>query len=239
MRNRTDILYYYTMAGDLMARKIRYTGFSLALLTAVSVVVGVFAQDEGDPILAFYCRRAAETFGTRDPLQTGLTFSFRAKTYYMNIGQHGEVTGLDSGITDYYYSFGELDSSHVVVKPEQSQKDVDLTFDNIFNYGYEFYFFPNDTGGDDLAIGFDTYTAEDSLPVGLAVIDRDRYFLKQLYLHYPNRQYYKRYSRSLRLLEYQGYIFADSVWQVLAKQGVFTTEFFRTETGISDIEIYR
>lgn len=220
-------------------KKIRYTGFNLALFVTISFMVAALAQDESDPILSFYCQRAADTFKTRDPLQAGLTFSFRATTYYMNIGKRGEVTGLDSGITDYYYSFGELDSSKVVLKPERSQKAVDLTFNNIFASDYEFYFFPNDTGGADLAIGFDTPIEQDSLPVGLAIIDRDRYFFKQLHLHYPNRKHYKRYSRSFRLLEYQGYIFADSVWQVSAKRGVFTTEFFRTETRISDIEIFR
>jgi len=222
-----------------MIKKFRYIGFSLPLFMILGLLLSAMAQDETDPILSFYCRRAQETFGTRDPLERGLSFSYRARTYYMNIGNRGEVTRLDSGIVDYYYSFGELDSSEVVVKPERSQKPVDLWFHNIFADNYEFSFFPNDTGGVDLAIGFDTYNAKDTLPVGLVVIDRDRFFLKQLYLHYPNKTYYKRFSRSFRLVEHQGYIFADSMWQVSAKQGVFIMEHFRAETGISDITIYR
>ncbi|UCG62103.1 MAG: hypothetical protein JSV52_02100 [Candidatus Zixiibacteriota bacterium] len=222
-----------------MIKKFRYIGFSLALFLTLGLLLSAMAQNEADPILSFYCRRAQETYGTRDPLERGLTFSYRARTYYMNISDKGEVTRLDSGIVDYYYSFGDLDSSQVIVKPERSQKPVDLWFYNVFADDYEFSFFPNDTGGADLAIGFDTRNANDTLPVGLTVIDRERFFLKQLYLHYPNKKYYKRFSRSFRLIEHQGYIFADSLVLVSAKQGVFITEHFRVETGISDITIYR
>ncbi len=236
---QADIHKRYTKKNVGMTGKFRYSGFSLAFFVMLIGVFSVVAQDEADPVLAYYCRRAAETYGSRNPLERGLTFSYRATTYYMNIGAHGAVARLDSGSVDYYYSFGELDSSNLVVKPENSQKPVDLRFHNVFEGNYEFTFFPNDTGGSDMAIGFDIVDAADTLPVGLAVIDRERFFYRKLYLHYPNKKYYKRFSRSFRFVEYQGYIFADSVWQVGAKKGVFTTEFFRTETGITNITIYR
>ncbi|UCE25546.1 MAG: hypothetical protein JSU74_05730 [Candidatus Zixiibacteriota bacterium] len=222
-----------------MMKKIRHIGLTLTLLVAAALVTITAAQEESDPILEFYCRRAAETYDSRNPLERGISFSFRATTHYMSIGEHGEVVGQDSGIIDYYYSFGQLDSSEVILSPERSQKVLALDFANVFAGDYEFFFFPNDTGGTDLAIGFDTPSREDSLPVGLAVIDRDMFYLRWLYLHYPNKKYHKRYSRSFRFTEYDGYIFADSLWQVTARKGVFTTDFFRTETEISDITIYR
>ena len=222
-----------------MIKKIRHIGLTLTLLGVASMATSTCAEEEADPILEFYCRRAAQTYESRDPLERGISFSFRATTHYMNIGEHGEVIGRDSSVTDYFYSFGQLDSSEVILSPERTQKAVDYDYANVFSGDYEFFFFPNDTGGSELAIGFDTPAPEDSLPVGLAVIDRDMFYLRWLFLHYPNKKYHKRYSRSFRFTEYDGYIFADSLWQVSARKGVFTTDFFRTETDISDITIYR
>lgn len=195
--------------------------------------------EESDPVLSYYCERASQAFVGQNPLETGASFSFRSTSYYKNIGENGEITRVDSGITVFYYSFGKLDSSEVVLKPEHTQKPIDMSYPDVFSGDYDFYFYPNDTGGAQLAIGFETFSAEDTIPVGVAVIDRDRFFLRWLHLHYPNKTYHKRFSRSFRFAEYEGYVFADSFWQVSAKRGVFTTEFFRVETGVSDFRLYR
>lgn len=196
-------------------------------------------SEVSDPILSYYCERASQAFVGQNPLESGVSFSFTSTTYYMNVGEHGEITRVDSGITSFYYSFGNLDSTEVILKPRGTQKFVDLSYPDVFSQNYDYYFYPNDTGGTQLAIGFETYTRTDTLPVGVAVIDRDRFSLRWLLLHYPNRAYHKRFSRSFRFAEHEGYVYADSVWQVGAKRGVFTTEFFRVETGISDFRLYR
>ena len=90
-----------------------------------------------------------------------------------------------------------------------------------------------------MAVGFDSFSAEDPSPVGLAVFDRAEFFLKWLHLHYPNRERYKRYSQSYRFVTRDEYVFPDSIWEVSARRGIFSTEFLRTETGITDITIYR
>jgi len=222
-----------------MINKIRLFGFSLAVLTVGLAAYVPGQTEETDPILSYYCDRAAQAFSGQNPLESGVSFSFRSTSYYMNVGEHGEITRVDSGITVFYYSYGQLDSSDIILKPKHAQKPVDLSYPDVFSKDYDFYFYPNDTGGPQLAIGFDTFSSDDTLPVGVAVIDRDRFFLRWLHLHYPNRTYHKRFSRSFRFAEHEGYVFADSVWQVSAKRGVFTAEFFRVETGISDFQLYR
>jgi hypothetical protein len=221
-----------------MSSKIRLCGLSLAMML-VSVVGAEDSEQQGDPILSYYCERAGAVFDSRNPVERGADFSFRAKTYFMNIGEHGDVTRVDSSVTDYFYSFGQLDSSRVILAPERSHQPVNFDVVNVFTMDHEFYFFPNDTGGEDLAVGFDSFSEETDDPVGLAVIDRSEFFLRWLHLHYPNREHYKRYSRSFRFVKQDEYIFADSIWEVSAKRGVFSTEFLRTETGITDITINR
>ncbi len=209
------------------------------MMLMTSVAMAADSLVTADPILSFYCERAGAVFDSRNPIERGADFSFQARTYFMNIGDHGEITRTDSSITDYFYSFGQLDSTRVVVAPQRSHSPVSFDVVNVFTMDYEFYFFPNDTGGTDMAIGFDSFLEETEDPVGLAVIDRSEYFLRWLHLHYPNREHYKRYSRSYRFVERDEYIFADSIWEVSAKRGVFSTEFWRIETGITDITINR
>jgi len=114
-----------------------------------------------------------------------------------------------------------------------------MTVPNVFAQASEFCFYPNDTGGVELALGFDHDVSLSQLPVGLAVIDRDRYLLRWLYLYYPEHLDYKRFSRSYRLTLQDGYVFPDSIWEVGARPGIFSPEYYRLETVITGITIYR
>ncbi len=196
-------------------------------------------ENEADPILSFYWKRAGETFKSRDPVYGGVSYSMRARTFYKEVNSNGAVTRVDTSVIDYYFSFGEQDSTKVILEPAGDHAEPDLEFPNIFSSDYFRYFFPNDTGGSSLAIGFDCYTAEDDRPVGLALIDRTAYYLRWMYLHYPNKPNYRRYSRSFRFVEHEGYIFPDSIWEVGTVDAVFSTENYRRETGLSDFRIYR
>ncbi|MFQ5454036.1 MAG: hypothetical protein ACE5D6_07600, partial [Candidatus Zixiibacteriota bacterium] len=95
------------------------------------------------------------------------------------------------------------------------------------------------TGGVELSIGFDTFLSDNNSPTGIAVIDRERYFVRRLHLFYPNNKKYKRFSRSFHFIEYEGYIFPDTIIEIKGELGVFSTEFYRIETSVSEIKIYR
>ena len=99
--------------------------------------------------------------------------------------------------------------------------------------------FPNDTGGPQLAIGFDTDSLRDPRPVGLAMIDRDEYYPKWLYLFYPEEKNHSRFTKSFRFVQQDGLLFPDSVWVVGAREGVFSTEHYRIETDVTEISIQR
>ncbi|MFH1688011.1 MAG: hypothetical protein ABIE70_10905 [bacterium] len=196
-------------------------------------------QTDDDPVLAFYTQRAAAVFEARDPLRTGTRFSFLARTYYKQIDKEKGAILTDSAIVSYYYSFGQLDSTQVHLVTKNSLAEILPVPPNAFESGYDFNFFPNDTGGAEIAIGFDADTSSGNLPVGLAVVDRDRYLLKWLYLCFPKQPGFKKYTRSYRMVEHQGLVFPDSIWIVAAKPGIFSLESYRIETSIQDVVIYR
>ncbi len=212
-------------------------------LVAALIGVLIAAEDDlaqaTDPVLQFYCERAAAVAAARDPVQHGLSYSFTAKTHYKKVGKRGQIEKTDSAVADYYFSYGNLDSQKTKVATSTKTDDVCFVVPDVFSEDYHFNFFPHDTGGSQLAIGFDSDSAADPRPVGLALIDRERYFLRLLHTSYPNTPGYKRLSRSYRFVEVEGYLFPDSIWEVGAIQGVFSTDDYRLETGIENIIIYR
>jgi len=224
-----------------MRRKLPYAAAALAAVFAGLLPASLSAADQNqpDPILEFYVKKAAATFTSRDPMAAGLNFSLRATTHYKDLSRGGKITLSDSSIIDYFYSFGEIDSTVVIAAPKHDHPSLDITVPNVFEGGYVYNFFPNDTGGANLPIGFDTRDTTSPDPTGIAVIDRDRFFLKWLYLFYPNDVAYKRYSRSLRFAEFEGYVFPDSIWEVRAEAGIFSSKHYRVETGIGLLQIYR
>jgi hypothetical protein len=231
----------YTYNTFRMRRKIPYAAAALLAIFAASLAARLWAADQNqpDPILEFYVKKAAATFTSRDPMAAGVNFSLRATTYYKDLSRGGKVTLSDSSIIDYFYSFGEVDSTVVIAAPKHNHPSFDITVPNVFTGDYVYNFFPNDTGGSDLSIGFDTRDTTSPDPTGIAVIDRDRYFLKRLYLFYPNDVAYKRYSRSLRFTDFEGYIFPDSVSESRAEAGIFSSKHYRVETEIGQLQIYR
>ncbi|MEA3297096.1 MAG: hypothetical protein U9R56_04460 [candidate division Zixibacteria bacterium] len=191
-----------------------------------------------DPVLEFYCGRAAAVFTARDPIEHGLCFSFTVRSYYKSVGRRGNIEDVDSAVIRYHFSFGHLDSQKTVLCTSDKLTDIDFSFPNVFSEHYLYNFYPNDTGGVNIAIGFDTDSVGNNQPVGLALIDREQYILRWLYLFYPHKSGFRRFSRSFRMTEFRGFVFPDSLWEVGAAEGVFSTDDYRLETCIESIEIH-
>jgi hypothetical protein len=210
----------------------------LPALTGAVLLTGaaLLAQSE-DPVLRFYCDRARVTCNERHPVQQGLTYSFTATSFRQQLGRKGTIKHVDSTIANYYFSEGALDSLTTTMSTSGKIKDLDFFYPNVFDLDYDYRFFPNDTGGDLLTIGFDTDSLGDPRPVGLAVIDRYDYSMSRLYLFYPEKPKYKRYSRVLYLSPHDGYVFPDSVVESGSRSGILSDDHYRLRTMISDLRI--
>lgn len=228
------------LLSEMSNKKHGIFGFVLTAILIFSLVT-VYAQEKTvvDPVLKFYYERAGSVFNGYDPLETGTSYSFLATSYYKRVNNDGSLGEIDSAVSEYYFSFGQLDSQKTIIQTAQKFDDLDFSIPNVFGKDYHYSFYPNDTGGAEIAIGFDRDSMETDIPVGLAILDRSRYTLNRLYLYYPSKERHKRFSRCLRFIEYEGLIFPDSVWIVGAKQGIFSTSHYRLETRIENIQIYR
>ena len=190
-----------------------------------------------NPVLSFYWERAGKTFESRDPVERGTAYVMTILSVYKYINNKGKVDNEDSLSQKRYYSWGKLDSVKTLKGDESRFKNLILTVPDFFADHYQLEFYPNDTGAGDMSIGFDTGETSDSTPTGLLVFDRQSYLPHWLYLYYPDKKYFERFSRSYRFTVLDGLIFPDSVWEVGAKQGVFFKEHYRIETRILEINI--
>jgi hypothetical protein len=88
-----------------------------------------------------------------------------------------------------------------------------------------FYFFPNDTGVGQLAIGFDPADSYgDKLPSGFLSLDRNSYYLRSLSLNYPRKEGFIKYSEEYYFGRLDGYL----VPHVLEIHGAWNTFFSQT-----------
>jgi hypothetical protein len=195
-------------------------------------------RDAEDPVLGFYRSEARTVCSDRSPFEQKKSFSFTATTYLKELDRKGDVTEIDSVSAELYFSNGALDSQVTAESFPGKFAPPDFSYPNVFGVDYRFNFFPNDTGGMDLAIGFDSDSTDDSHPVGLAVIDRDDYTLQRLYLFYPRPEGFRRFTRIYHFVEHAGYVFPASISESMSKAGIFSSEYYRRETVISNVKMY-
>ncbi len=189
---------------------------------------------QADRFLDFYCRKAGEVFEKLSPVAQRSNYSIKIMSSRCSLGRKGEITRVDSAVTVCYYTGGTLDSQSTSTTTSSRIRDLDYSCPNVFGARYHHFFYPNDTGGP-LAIGFDTDAADDSSPVGLAIIDRHDYTLRRLYLFYPRKEGYKRYSRILYMGRHEGWLLPDSIVEQGSKLGFLSTDYYRLKMVLSEV----
>jgi len=210
--------------------------FVLGLCLVLGGAVSPRPNDDSDDVIEYYWEKANLAFESADPVATGLVYKLVAATHYKHIGKNGRVVKIDSATSEYYCRAGQIDSQRVINGDGSRFADIDLNFTSIFDLDYHHIGFPNDTGGDALAIGLETDSGSTN-PNGILVIDRNSYLPQALYLFYPEKEGYNSFSRLFHFIEVDGYIFPDSIWEVGSRDGIFSTENYRLETSISSILI--
>ena len=221
-----------------MRKKFFWASIPAVLLAFSLDSLNTNAEDI-DPVLKFYVSEADSANTTSNIWNSRVKFSFQSFTYYKKLGRLGVVTRLDSTAVRYFCTGQVIDSTQTLLKPKSDFPEPEFRYPNVFTDDFKHFFFPNDLGNQELAIGFDVSTPDDTLPDGIAVINRGKFVLRLLYLYFPNQKGYKRLTRSFRFSEFSEYVFPDSVWEVAAIQGVFSTDFYRLESKIENIQLLR
>jgi hypothetical protein len=214
----------------------------LIIFILLTLYASIPAKDEKkstDPVLDFYLQKARAAYNSLNPDENGAAYSFIARSYQSELKRNGVIDLIDSSIVKYYFSFGNLDSHKVEVSTGKGLDSIDFSYPNFFGKEYDFNFFPHDIGGGNISIGIDSDTVKNLIPVGIAVIDRQKYVLRRLYLYYPDNDRYKRYSKVISLKEHEGVVFPDSINVTFSKMGIFSAAHFRLLTVVDSFTVSR
>ena len=219
-----------------MSSIIRLT--TLLLLPLLAAVLAT-AKDDPDPVIQYYWDHARAAYHRTRPDSAGVCYSYTARSFKHTVAEDGAIRKTDSVTQDYFFCGGHLDSVNTLAGDARKFSRLDLTVLPVFDSTYHLSLFPNDIGGPRLAIRIWSDSSRVRQPEGMVVIDRNEYFPYALYLYYPDKSGYRRFTRSFRFSVVDGFVFPDSVWEVATRLGVFFPESYRFETGISNIRVWR
>jgi hypothetical protein len=188
----------------------------------------VFGQSGGNPALEYYRSGAEKVMQEQCPLWQSESFSCKAVSRYYRY-EDKKMSFVDSSIAHYFFTGSVLDSVRPIVS--SGKKSLRFSFDcpNLFSSQYLFNFYPNDTGGAQIALGVDSPQEADSLPVGVAIINRTTMRPITLFLYYPIKEDYRRYSRTLNFTDTTGPIFPNRIVEIGVRDGLLSTETYRVE----------
>lgn len=212
-----------------------YTILTALVMSLLSLPVPVAAQE--DRILNYYTNSSARVMDAVDSLLSNSRYSFDVFSCWEKL-EKGKVVHADTLKARLYYSGFELDSQTVELKTADRFEEIDFFAPNVMAMDYSFNFYPNDTGGVDLAIGFDTDSLADPRPVGLAIIDRNLFYPHRLHLAYPSESTRENLTQTYSFsLQAGSFVFPDTVTDNVSQMGVLFQEHYRRTTAIDNFKV--
>jgi hypothetical protein len=207
----------------------------VGLIFGLAVLGWALGDEETDPILRYYWRKAGEAAQARLPVYQQASYELTARVWYSRLGDDGRAVRSDSAVIRYFFAGSVLDSQLV----DWGDGDLFRRFvpapPDVFAMPYHLHFFPNDTGGLELPIGFRADSADTESPDGVVIIHRREHTPLRLYLAYGAKPGYRRVSQFFRLAEQDGLLVPDSLSEVAVREGVFGLESYRIEAVVSDV----
>jgi len=169
----------------------------VVFVVILSFLIAAEANTQDEPIIDFYLSQLDSTFQSEYIFVSDANFSVEVQSIMIKTDYRGEIDKVDTAIYKVYYS-GEIDSVSIIdsaltldenILPEKFFFNPPWYEENIF------FFYPNDTGGAILAIGFRPDSAfSDTVVTGFLNMDRYDYKLKSIFMHDPDPEEYDNIS---------------------------------------------
>lgn len=208
----------------------------ISLLFSISVAAG----NSDDTVLKFYLGKVDSALNQYYLFESNAVFSTKITARLYETNYRGIVT--DSNIAVFKLDrLADKSDTVTVIKPADNKKNVIPGSFNLFRpwkETYRFYFFPNDTGAGELAIGFDPSSEGGrNLPGGLFSINRDDYFIKTLIFYFPNKKGYKKYSESYQFGSLNGFITLQQIEINGARATLTGIEYFKQVVEFNNYQL--
>jgi len=162
------------------------TNLLLAILFLFPIVA--LGQADDDPVIEFYLSQLDSAFQEEYIFVSDKDFSVEIQSVMIKSDYRGEIDQIDTATYKLFYS-GQIDSSTIIdsaLKIEENRLPEKFFFNPPWYENNSFFFFPNDTGGTLMPIGFKPDSlAEDTVVTGFLNMDRYDSKLKSIFLFDP------------------------------------------------------
>lgn len=170
-----------------------------AVLAVTSMPIAAVSQ-ETDAAMQFYLDNVSYVFGRNYVFDMDGDFSFKVRSILEKINYRGEQESIDTASFGLQFRGGKLDLTETIdtAATEDNIPPNSFTFPKPWEQNYDFYFFPNDTGAGRLAIGFESRdTTGKRQLAGFFNVNRDNYYVEELFFHNPDPDNYERLSEAI------------------------------------------
>nr|MBN2277088.1 hypothetical protein [candidate division Zixibacteria bacterium] len=165
-----------------------------------------------DPVIQYYLDQTGKIFGEHYLFGQNIKYSVEMRAIYEQTDYRGEMQKLDTAVYRMYCDGSRRDSTVIIDSAGAKENSLPETFDfpRPWNKDYQYYFYPNDTGAGLLAIGFVEKKADSTAPItGFININRDDFYLIDIFYHDPSPQGLFRRSERLHFRRLTDYIILD------------------------------
>ncbi len=204
-------------------------GFGLAGTTC--------AQNAKPEIIDYYWNHAAQYWQSNQKAISNRLESCDVTAIVKELSRGGVVKSADTSVSRYFYSPTAVDSVVHLSGEKRLSVDVDLATPAIFDSVYHKFFFPNDTGAGDLAIGFDTDTLIDRRPTGILTIDRESYCARRLHISWPHKPGFRRFGRSYHFVQMDQLTVVDTIIESAVIERLLADDDYRLEITITNYRL--
>jgi hypothetical protein len=198
------------------------------------------AENADSVAIQFYLQQARNTFESTYIFGLKRNFTCRAVATATLTNYRGKLDRVDSSAYDITYSDGRISGIDVSDTAGMSQNIIpDLIISDMpWQLDCEFYFFPNDTGGSDISIGFEPRDASVKRAAsGYITMDRYNYMVKSYTIYMTNHQFSDRYSR-VYVFDYKNLltrpVFLERHWR---EGGFWGRKYFHQRITIVDYRL--
>lgn len=198
------------------------------------------AAEINDSALRYYIEKVDSVLNQSALYDTELKLSFKLNSIYDNINYRGVTDKIDTASFLVKYSNAAVVSSETLDSSGLKENVIPpkLNFEKPWELDCRFYFYPNDTGAGNIAIGFEPLNDDGiGVPAGLIEINRESYQIHSLYFHYGNIDKYLWLSKT--------YYFSDEFGNLLPNEliiqgcfyGFFQRRYFRQDLRFESLNV--
>ena len=206
--------------------KVIIAASSLILLASLKCP----AAEIKDSAVRYYIDKIDSLLNSSQIFDSNLKYTCEVKSLYHKINQRGEIDKSDTAVYLIMISHG-IDSVVNIIDSsafDENRVPKRLSFARPWNLDCRLYFFPNDTGVGDLAIGFEPVNADSvMLPTGMILLDRISFKIRRIYLYYPRFEDFERLSMVYQFTPGDDNLLLKSLTLQGSFYGFFQRRYFR------------